>query len=156
MYSCAFVHRSVTDSGIGFGFDQMMSCRRYQPSACRAKATRQGMPTRSFGFRPLLIFELPICTRPRDSSPYGLIICPPVPFRFRPGWLCVYESTRFSHSVPSSRSTRRTSRSISTVCSTYISGVGSNPKFPLHAAHFLHCCCCCCCCCCGTLLPAFE
>ena len=42
MYSCAFVGRSVTDSGIGFGFDQMMSDRRYQPSAWSAIATIHG------------------------------------------------------------------------------------------------------------------
>ncbi len=32
-YSWDFVGLSVTLSGIGFGFDQMMSLRRYQPSA---------------------------------------------------------------------------------------------------------------------------
>ena len=32
---------------MGLGFAQMMSERRYQPSAWRAKATRHGMPTRS-------------------------------------------------------------------------------------------------------------
>src|SRR5665647_2724522 len=53
-YSCAFVGRSVTDSGIGFGLAQMMSLRRYQPSACSAKATRQGMPTRSLGLPHLM------------------------------------------------------------------------------------------------------
>src|SRR5215468_1410942 len=52
MYSCAFVHLSVTLSGIGFGFAHIMSCRRYQPSACSAKATRQGTPMMSLGFRP--------------------------------------------------------------------------------------------------------
>jgi hypothetical protein len=48
-YSWAFVGRSVTLSGIGFGFDQMMSDRRYQPSACSASATNQGVGTMSFG-----------------------------------------------------------------------------------------------------------
>src|SRR4051812_18905279 len=35
---------------MAFGLCQMMSERRCQPSACRAKATRQGMPTKSLGF----------------------------------------------------------------------------------------------------------
>ena len=52
MYSCAFVGRSVMLSGIGFGFDQMMSERSHQPSAWSANATRQGMPTRFFGLSP--------------------------------------------------------------------------------------------------------
>jgi hypothetical protein len=51
-YSCALVHRSVTLSGIGLGFDQMMSWRRYQPSERSAKARSQGMPIRSFGLQP--------------------------------------------------------------------------------------------------------
>ena len=38
MYSCAFVHRSLVLSGIGFGFDQMMSWRSHQPASCSAKA----------------------------------------------------------------------------------------------------------------------
>ena len=44
--------RSVTLSGMGFGFDQMMSERSHQPSARRANATIQGTPMRSFGLRP--------------------------------------------------------------------------------------------------------
>ena len=52
MYSCALVGRSVTLSGIGFGLFQMMSERRYQPSARNANATIHGMPTRSLGFMP--------------------------------------------------------------------------------------------------------
>jgi hypothetical protein len=48
MYSCAFVHRSATDSGIGLGFDQIMSWRRNQPSARSANASIHG-PIRSFG-----------------------------------------------------------------------------------------------------------
>ena len=42
MYSCALVQRSVTLSGIGLGLLQMMSWRRYHPSACKGKATRRG------------------------------------------------------------------------------------------------------------------
>jgi hypothetical protein len=41
---------SVTLSGIGLGLCQMMSLRRYQPSACSASATRAGIIRRSFGF----------------------------------------------------------------------------------------------------------
>jgi hypothetical protein len=49
-YSCAFVGRSVTDSGIGFGFAQMMSERSHQPSVWRAIATIHGIGTMSFCF----------------------------------------------------------------------------------------------------------
>ena len=52
IYSCAFVGLSLTLSGIGFGLCQIMSERRYHPSACNANATRQGMPTRSLGLTP--------------------------------------------------------------------------------------------------------
>ena len=48
----AFVGLSVTLSGIGLGFDQMISERRYQPSACSANATSHGMPIRSLGLSP--------------------------------------------------------------------------------------------------------
>ena len=41
------MHRSRTDSGIGFGLCQMMSWRRYQPSARNANASIHGIPTRS-------------------------------------------------------------------------------------------------------------
>lgn len=41
-----------TLSGLGFGLCQMMSLRKYQPSACRARAARQGRPTRSPAFTP--------------------------------------------------------------------------------------------------------
>ena len=39
-----------------------------------------------------------------------------------------YESPRLSQSVPSSRSTRRTSRNTATMLATYASGVGSRPS----------------------------
>ena len=52
MCSCALVGLSVTLSGMGFGLCQIMSLRRYQPSACNAKATRQGMPNSCLGFMP--------------------------------------------------------------------------------------------------------
>src|SRR5581483_5741563 len=51
-YSCAFVGRSVTLSGIGLGLCQTMSARKYQPSARKAKATAHGTPQRSFAFSP--------------------------------------------------------------------------------------------------------
>ena len=51
-YSCERTQRSVTDSGIGLVLCQMMSWRRYQPSACKARATRHGMPIRSLALRP--------------------------------------------------------------------------------------------------------
>src|SRR3990167_8327730 len=41
----------------------------------------------------------------------------------------------FSQSVPSSLSTRRTSRKIATMCLTYNSMVGSRPSWPRHAPH---------------------
>src|SRR3990172_12558851 len=50
-YSWDLVGRSRTDSGMGFGFDQMISLLKTQPSAWRAKATRQGIPIRSLGLR---------------------------------------------------------------------------------------------------------
>jgi hypothetical protein len=46
------VQRSRTLSGIGFGLLQMMSWRKYQPSARSAKASIHGTPIKSFGFRP--------------------------------------------------------------------------------------------------------
>ena len=51
-FSWAFVGRSVTDSGIGFGLFQMISLRSHQPSACNAIATRAGIIIKSFGLRP--------------------------------------------------------------------------------------------------------
>lgn len=51
-YSCALVQRSRTLSGIGFGLCQIMSWRRYQPSARSANASIQGMPIRSLGLMP--------------------------------------------------------------------------------------------------------
>ena len=37
---------------MGFGRAQMISERKYQPSARRAKARSQGWPIRSFGLQP--------------------------------------------------------------------------------------------------------
>jgi hypothetical protein len=73
MYSCALVQRSRTDSGMGFGLCQMMSWRRYQPSSWRAKATRQGMPIRSFSFSPSwslfgLFSRLPFSSEPEPTT----------------------------------------------------------------------------------------
>jgi len=51
-YSWLRVGRSVMLSGIGFGFAHTMSLRSHQPAAWRARATRHGIPTRSFGLRP--------------------------------------------------------------------------------------------------------
>nr|AKH46656.1 DNA methylase N-4/N-6 domain-containing protein [uncultured marine virus] len=81
MYSCDFVGRSVTLSGIGFGLCQMMSERRNHPSAWSANATRHGMPQRSFGLRPLKLRggRFRIASRfARASSPYLLS---PHPFK---------------------------------------------------------------------------
>ena len=39
--------------GRQFAFAQMISDRRYHPSACMANATRQGMPTRFLGPSPV-------------------------------------------------------------------------------------------------------
>jgi hypothetical protein len=52
MYSWLFVGLSSTLSGMQFGLCQMMSLRRYQPSACNAIASRAGIMHRSLGFRP--------------------------------------------------------------------------------------------------------
>lgn len=46
------MQRSVIDSGIGFGFAQMISWRSHQPASRSAKAIDHGMPMRSFGFMP--------------------------------------------------------------------------------------------------------
>ena len=46
---CDWVGLSDTDSGMGFGFAQMISDRRNQPSARRANARSQGAPIKSFG-----------------------------------------------------------------------------------------------------------
>ena len=42
-YSRADVGRSLTDSGIAVRLTQGRADRKYQPSDCRAKATRQGI-----------------------------------------------------------------------------------------------------------------
>lgn len=60
MYSWALVHRSVTGSGMGLGFDQMMSWRSHQPSFCRARATLHGIPMRSLGLRVLMLRPFPL------------------------------------------------------------------------------------------------
>ena len=54
-------------------FDQMMSRRRYQPSARRAKATSHGIPIRSFAFRP--VYRL---LRPIGEQCRALTCLPPV------------------------------------------------------------------------------
>ena len=56
-----------------------MSCLRYQPSARRAKATIQGMPTKSFGLQPLLTNPRALAgvQLPRFESCFGL--WPPLP-----------------------------------------------------------------------------
>lgn len=65
MYSWALTHRSVAGSGIGFGFDQMMSCRSHHPSFCKARATLHGMPMRSLGLRVLMLRPFPLwCSAP--------------------------------------------------------------------------------------------
>ena len=38
----------MTDSGIGFDFDQITALRSRQPELCSANATRQGSPMRFF------------------------------------------------------------------------------------------------------------
>ena len=52
MYSCDFVQRSFTLSGIGLGLCQMMSCLKYQPLARSANANSHGMPIKSLDFNP--------------------------------------------------------------------------------------------------------
>src|SRR5687767_3361762 len=131
MYSWLLVGLSVTLSGMGFGFDQMMSERNHQPSARKAKATIHGMPTRSFGFSPvpLVLSTTPLCSTPDKSR---VLFCAdlslkPPPLK-EPVGAALYESPRFNQSVPSFLSTRFTSRKISTNLPTYSSGVFSSPS----------------------------
>src|SRR4030095_16895065 len=128
-YSWALVGRSVTDSGMGLGLAQMMSDLRYQPSAWRAKARRQGIPTRSLGLR----FGAGFCQRDDAcrlvrAVPSGFLLLPSHPPE--PPGEPAYESPMFSQTVPSSRSTLRTSRNTSTILVTYSSGVDSRPSCP--------------------------
>src|SRR3954464_15831592 len=117
MYSCDFVGRSLIDSGIGLGLLQMMSLRKYQPSARSAKASIHGMPIRSLGLSPstrgtrvgvrsssrLLTLNTPSRALPlRSASCLRLfdgasgLYPPPL----------LYVSPMFTQIVPSSRSTR--------------------------------------------------
>jgi hypothetical protein len=50
--SCATVGRSVTDYRHRVGFHPGSLLRHHQPSACRARATRSGMPQRFLGLSP--------------------------------------------------------------------------------------------------------
>src|SRR6266567_1512764 len=52
MYSCERVGLSFTLSGIALGLCQIISLRRYQPSACKANASRHGTPSKSLSFSP--------------------------------------------------------------------------------------------------------
>ena len=53
-----FIHTTATlpltdiDNGIGFGLCQIISCRKYHPSSCKANATLHGIPIKSFAFNP--------------------------------------------------------------------------------------------------------
>src|SRR6185295_14362184 len=99
---------SVTDSGMGFGLHQMISERRYQPSACSANATRHGMPTRSLDLRPcsrwtgfmrcVAKVHAADCKREASGRPSRRNPLddagPPLPFV-----VLAYESPRLSHSV---------------------------------------------------------
>jgi hypothetical protein len=129
IYSCAFVGLSVTLSGIGFGFGHIMSDLSHQPSACNAKATRHGMPTRSFGFKPIISFWWFIWYYQRS---FTLSFFFPASFRLAPTIPCLQRNyrPRLSQQFPSFRSTRLTSRNTSTILATYSSGVGSNPSCP--------------------------
>ena len=51
---CAFVGRSVTDSGMALTLCQMISERNHQPSARSANANSHGWPRRSFCLVPAI------------------------------------------------------------------------------------------------------
>src|SRR5690348_14261789 len=59
---------------MGLGLAQMMSLRRYQPASWSAKAKRQGVPQRSFGFRYGVV-EYPHAAPPRSLSEWSFDGC---------------------------------------------------------------------------------
>ena len=127
--------------GIGLGFDQMMSWRRYQPSACRAKATRHGMPIRSLRLRSSACASRCATCAFREGESFLRVLrtvayrcCRrdtnvPRPFLSRLAAKVSAGIARaaalgsrshppaFSHAVPSLRSTRCSSRNTATICS---------------------------------------
>ena len=60
------VGRSVTLSGMQFGFAQITSDRRIHPASCKANATRQGMPRR-------FLSGMRVCLRSRGNPPAALV-----------------------------------------------------------------------------------
>ena len=59
----------MTLSGMGFAFCQMMSERRYQPSARNAKASSHGTPIMSFALQP-------------STLPLRATVCPVLPLGY--------------------------------------------------------------------------
>ena len=121
MYSCDFVHLSVTDSGIGFGLCQIISWRKYQPSARNAKANIHGIPIKSFCLHPVSICLSDAKIEPLFVRCFG----PPVLLPALPE--LEYESPILIQIVPSFFKHRWISRNNSTRRSMYCSGVSSNP-----------------------------
>src|SRR5690606_16123489 len=102
---------------MGFGFAHITSHRRYQPSACSANATRHGMPIRFFSGNDGHLYYPP-CER-LDSLATTWVLTPArvlfaIGLSTFPAACVAYESPKFSQSVPSSLSTRLTSRNTAT------------------------------------------
>ena len=124
-YSCAFVGRSVTLSGIGLGLRQMMSTAQIPAVRLEGEGDAPGDANEVFGLEAGEVFAIL-----SDSA------------RFRPARNSLsLQSRRCSRQVavlitipqiqphvPSSRSTRHTSRNTATMLATYSSGVGSRPS----------------------------
>ena len=126
--------RSVTDSGIAFGLDQMMSLRRIHPSSCNANATRHGMPRRFFagevGDRACESIRSTVVNR-RNRAALSASACPAQRATLVARSCALYESPMFSQSVPSSASTRRTSANSARMVSTYSAGDASSAVLTL-------------------------
>src|SRR3990167_4288138 len=116
-----------------------MSLRRIQPSACKAKATRHGMPSKLPGGKPLIFGRLVRMAHAGTSPFSSVVFLPTLP---PPPHLSVlqYEPPKFKNHRPSSLSTRYNSRPTATILAMYCSGESSKPIWSSTrvAPHFLH------------------